>query len=78
MTNYRITGYLLVALSLINWRYQTGHHNIAVHSITILVPGLLLLGFTFTKNAGKYLARKNVQITIGVIAALLVAYSFLN
>ena len=78
MTNLRYTGYLLVALGLINMRYQTGHSNIVTHSLVIVIPGLLLLAATFIKSTQKVLAGKNAKICVGIVAAALVAYSFIN
>jgi uncharacterized membrane protein YGL010W len=78
MTNLRYGGYLLIALGLINLRYQTGHHNVLIHSLTIVIPGLILLAATFMKATQKYLANRTIQIMVGILAALLVAYSFTN
>jgi hypothetical protein len=78
MTNLRYGGYLLVALGLINLRYQTGHHNVLMHSLTIVLPGLMLLAATFMKSTRKYLLNRTLQIVVGIIAALLVVYSFTN
>ncbi len=78
MTNLRYGGYLLVALGLINLRYQTGHHNVLMHSLTIVLPGLMLLAVTFMKSTRKYLLNRTLQIVVGIIAALLVVYSFTN
>jgi uncharacterized membrane protein YjjP (DUF1212 family) len=78
MTNLRYAGYLLVAMGLINMRYQTGHSNIVTHSLVIVIPGLLLLAATFNKSTQKILAGKNAKICVGIVAASLVAYSFIN
>jgi uncharacterized membrane protein YGL010W len=78
MANLRYGGYLLIALGLINLRYQTGHHNVLIHSLTIVIPGLILLAATFMKATQKYLAKRTIQIVVGILAALLVAYSFTN
>jgi Ca2+/Na+ antiporter len=78
MTNLRYGGYLLIALGLINLRYQTGHHNVLIHSLTIIIPGLILLAATFTKPTQRYLVNRTTQIVLGIIIALLVFYSFTN
>jgi len=78
MANLRYGGYLLIALGLINLRYQTGHHNVLIHSLTIVIPGLILLAATFMKATQKYLANRTIQIVVAILAALLVAYSFTN
>lgn len=78
MTNIRYAGYLLVAMGLINMRYQTGHQSSVAHSLVIVIPGLLLLAATFLAPTKKLLMAKNVQISVGIIALALVGYAFLN
>lgn len=78
MTNYRWGGYLLVALGLINLRYQTGQSNVLGHSLIIIIPGALLLIATWTKPLAATLAKKPVKIATMVIGLALVAYSLLN
>jgi hypothetical protein len=78
MTNLRYGGYLLIALGFINLRYQTGHHSALVHSMSIIVPGALLLLATLLKPTQQLLAQKNVQLIVGIFVALLVGYSFIN
>ena len=52
MTNYRWGGYLLVAMGLLNLRYQTGEPGVLTHSLIILIPGAIILadriGILFT------------------------------
>jgi hypothetical protein len=45
-------GYLLLAVGLINLRYQTGKSSVLTHSLILIIPGALLLTSTFVK-AGK-------------------------
>ena len=78
MTNYRWGGYLLVALGLINLRYQTGQSNVLTHSLIIILPGALLLIATWTKPLAATLAKKSVKIAAMIIGLALVAYSLLN
>ncbi len=78
MTNYRWGGYLLVALGLINLRYQTGQSHVLAHSLIIIVPGALLLAATWTKPLASTLAKKSVKISAIIIGLALVAYSLLN
>ena len=78
MTNLRFGGYLLIALGFINMRYQTGHHNVVAHSLSIVVPGALLLLATFLKLTQKYLESRNNKMIVGIIVLLLVGYSFIN
>ena len=78
MTNLRFGGYLLVAMGFINMRYQTGHQNSVVHSLSIIIPGALLLLATFIKPTQKFLEIKNVKVVAGIAVVALVAYSFIN
>jgi hypothetical protein len=78
MTNLRYGGYLLIALGFINLRYQTGHHNALLHSVSIIVPGTLLLLATLLKPTQKILAQRNIQLIVGIVVVLLVGYSFIN
>ena len=61
LNNYRMAGYLLLAIGLINLRYQTGHSNVLVHSLLIIVPGVLLIGVTFLRSAQSFLAKREVM-----------------
>ena len=76
--NYRWGGYLLVALGLINLRYQTGHAHVLTHSLVIIIPGALLLAATWTKPLASFMAKKSTKTTVLVIGALLVAYAAIN
>jgi len=71
-------GYLLIAIGLINLRYQTGHSGVVSHSLTILIPGALVLAATWIPAFTKRLESKAVQafsITLGLI---LIAYAVIN
>ena len=78
MTNLRLGGYLLVAIGLINLRYQTGNHNVLLHSMVILIPGLVLLAGTFISRTQRILEKSNSQILVGAISLLLIVYAFTN
>ena len=78
MLNYRWGGYLLIALGLINLRYQTGHSNVLAHSLIIVIPGALVLAATWTKSLAPTLEKKSVKIAAIVIGLALIAYSLLN
>jgi hypothetical protein len=78
MTNLRYGGYLLLAMGFINLRYQTGHQGALLHSLAIVIPGLLLLLATFLKPTQEVLAKKNIQVIVAIIGVLLVGYSFIN
>ena len=76
--NYRMGGYLLLAVGLINWRYQIDDANVASRSLLIVIPGVLILAMTFIKPLDKFLASRAGMAVVTVIGALLVGLSFLN
>lgn len=79
MTNYRFSGYLLVALGLLNFRYHTGHPHNFQHSIVLItIPGLLILGATFTPKAKPFLVSKPGIALIAVVVFAGVLWAGLN
>ena len=76
--NYRMGGYLLLAVGLINWRYQNDDAGVASRSLLIAIPGVLILAMTFIKPLDKFLASKAGMAIVTVIGAVLVGLSFLN
>ena len=71
-------GYLLLAVGLINLRYQTGQENNLVKSATLVIPGALLLALTFIDGGKKWLQRKAATAIVITCGGLLLAYSFIN
>jgi hypothetical protein len=76
--NYRMGGYLLLAVGLINWRYQNEDAGIASRSLLIAIPGVLIVAMTFIKPLDKFLVSKAGMAVITAIGAALVGLSFLN
>ena len=76
--NYRMGGYLLLAVGLINWRYQIDDAGVASRSLLIAIPGVLILAMTFIKPLDKFLASKAGMTIVTVVGAALVGLSFLN
>jgi hypothetical protein len=76
--NYRMGGYLLLAVGLINWRYQNDDAGVASRSLLIAIPGVLILAMTFIKPLDNFLGSKAGMTIVTVIGALLVGLSFLN
>ena len=70
-------GYALLAIGLINWRYQSGVENVATRSLILLIPGLLLIAATFITGIAKALHNRTTMMTIWTLVGLLVAYSFI-
>lgn len=71
-------GYLLLAVGLINWRYQNEDAGIATRSLLIVLPGVLIIAATFIKALDSFLAGKAGMTVVTVIGGLLVGLSFLN
>ena len=71
-------GYLLIALGLINLRYQTGHTAVLQHSLVIIIPGALILASTWLPASAKKLDSKAVQGVSLAIGLLLIAYAVIN
>ena len=71
-------GYLLLAIGLINLRYQTGKSSVLAHSLLLIVPGAVLLASTFTSAGKNALNKKAATAIVITVGGLLVIYSFIN
>ena len=71
-------SYLLVAIGLINLRYQSGQSGVVQHSLTIIIPGALLLLATWIPPLAKRLESKAIQAVSMVLALLLIVYAVIN
>jgi uncharacterized membrane protein len=78
INNYRMGGYLLLAIGLINLRYQTGQSEILKNSLLIIVPGVLLLIATWIPAIAKMLLPKSTQVLVTTIGTLLALYAIVN
>jgi hypothetical protein len=78
INNYRMGGYLLIAIGLINLRYQTGQSGVFTHSLTIIIPGALLLATTWIPILAKKLESKGVQAVCMVLGLILIVYGVIN
>ena len=76
--NYRMGGYLLLALGLINWQYQNNDADVVTRSLLIVIPGVVVILMTFIKALDSFLASRVGMSVVTVIGALLVGLSFLN
>jgi hypothetical protein len=76
--NYRMGGYLLLAVGLINWQYQNEDAGIASRSLLIAIPGVVIVAMTFIKPLDKFLASRAGMSIVTVVGAVLVGLSFLN
>jgi hypothetical protein len=78
MTNYRWGGYLLIAIGLLNLRYQTGQPGVLTHSLIILSPGVLVLIMTVIPTTVKILNTKGAKMISIVIGIATIIYSGIN
>lgn len=78
INNYRMGGYLLLAIGLINLRYQSGQSEVLRSSLLIIVPGVLLLIATWIPVTAKFLIPKISQILVTIVGTLLAVYAIVN
>jgi len=78
MTNYRWGGYLLVAMGLLNLRYQTGQPGVVTHSLIILTPGAVILIMSFIPATIKILQNKNSKIISLIVGIATIVYAAIN
>jgi len=78
INNYRMGGYLLIAIGLINLRYQSGQSSVLGHSLIIIVPGALLLGSTWISSLSKTLNHRSTQVLALSVGLGLVAFAIFN
>ena len=71
-------GYLLIAMGLLNLRYQSGHIGVLTHSLTIIIPGALLLATTWVPALAKKLESKAVQAVCITLGLMLIVYGVIN
>ena len=76
MTNYRWGGYLLVAMGLLNLRYQTGESGVVTNSLIILTPGVVILIMSFIPKTARLLDTKlaqRISLVVGIAAIIFAA-----
>jgi hypothetical protein len=78
LNNYRMASYLLLAIGLINLRYQSGNEGVLVNSLTVIIPGTAMLLLTFLKGVHAFLARREIMLALLVIGLALVAWAITN
>ena len=78
LNNYRMASYLLLAIGLINLRYQTGKDQVFNNSLSIVIPGFLMLLVTFLKSAHALLARREVMAILAIAGTALVIWAITN
>ena len=77
INNYRFGSYALLAIGLINLRYQTGSANNLNNSSVLIGLGLLGLIITFIPALKSYLLKKWARIAALVIFVAAILYGFI-
>lgn len=77
INNYRFGSYAILAMGLINLRYQTGNSNNLNHSLVLILLGLIGLLATFIPKLNSFLANKFVKFIALILLAFAIAYGFL-
>ena len=78
LNNYRMASYLLLAIGLINLRYQSGNEGVLGNSLTVIIPGTAMLLISFIKGVHDFLARREVMVALLVIGLALVTWAITN
>ncbi|NBU93625.1 MAG: hypothetical protein EBS18_03590 [Actinobacteria bacterium] len=77
INNYRFGSYAILAMGLINLRYETGNSNNLNHSLVLILLGLIGLLATFIPKLNSFLANKFVKFIALILLAFAIAYGFL-
>ena len=78
LNNYRMASYLLLAIGLINLRYQSGKDGVLTNSLTIIIPGAGMLLASFAKGLHTFMARREVMALLAVLGAAIVIWAITN
>lgn len=78
VNNYRLGSYLLIAIGLINLRYQSDESNNLGKSLIIIVPGVLLLCSTWISSPSKALNLRSTKVLALGLGIALVAFAIFN
>jgi hypothetical protein len=76
INNYRYAAYALLAIGLINLRYQTGNANNLNTSSILIGLGVIGLLITFIPPLKSFLLKKSIQIIALTIFVAAIVYGF--
>jgi hypothetical protein len=76
INNYRYAAYALLAIGLINLRYQTGNANNLNTSSILIGLGVIGLLITFIPPLKSFLLKKSIQIIALAIFVAAIVYGF--
>lgn len=72
-----MAGYTLIAIGLINWRYQSNDSNVMQLSLMLIIPGISIIIATFSEFLSRFLMTKRAPYIFGVLIGLLIALGFI-
>lgn len=75
---FRYAAYALIAIGLINLRYQTGKDDLAFTTILIVGAGVLIFGLTYLEAGKRYLATVPGKILTTLVAVAAGIFAILN
>lgn len=72
INNYRFGSYAILAMGLINLRYQTGNDQNFAKSSLLIISGLIGFGITFIPAARNLLLKKITKmLSVGLLIGLI-------
>jgi hypothetical protein len=77
INNYRFGAYAVLAMGLINLRYQTGSEANLSKSSVLIAVGAIVLGLTFIPKLTDFFMKKSVKSIFLVLLAVFIAYGIL-
>jgi hypothetical protein len=77
INNYRFGAYAVLAMGLINLRYQTGSEANLSKSSVLIAVGAIVLGLTFIPKLTDFFMKKLVKSLSLLLLAVFIAYGIL-
>ena len=77
INNYRFGAYAILAMGLINLRYQAGSEGNLSKSSVLIATGAIVLVITFIPKLTEFFMTKNVKLISLALLALFIAYGIL-
>jgi hypothetical protein len=77
INNYRFGAYAILAMGLINLRYQTGSEGNLSKSAVLIAVGAIVLALTFIPKLKDFFMRKVVKSLSLILLVVLIAYGLL-
>jgi hypothetical protein len=77
LNNYRFGSYAILAIGLINLRYQTGNEQNLPKSLVLIASGALVFMLSFIPTLKNFLSKRSSQRLALVLLLALIAYGLL-